>query len=290
MTFFRLLSRLPLSILYGISDILAFLLTHVIRYRRKVILENLTQSFPEKSTAEINRIARGFYRNLSDLLVETVKLPDLSPDELNERVRFTNADIVKSCLQAGQPVIGMASHQSNWEWLPSASVLNGMPVDSIYKPLTSEFSEKMMQYIRSSFGAVPVTMNNLPRRMASQKNVPRIIALVADQVPNVPEQAYWTNFLHHDTPFYPGTERLARSRNLPVFYTELVRVRRGYYEATFFPVGQPPYTDLPTGTLLERYRDLLEATIRNYPSDWLWSHRRWKHWRDKYPKIEAKLN
>ncbi|WP_020599967.1 lysophospholipid acyltransferase family protein [Spirosoma panaciterrae] len=290
MTFFRLLSRLPLSILYGISDILAFLLNYVIRYRRKVISDNLTQSFPEKSPAEIKQIIKAFYHNLSDLLVETIKLPSLSPDELKNRVRFTNAELVKACLQAGQAVIGMASHQSNWEWLPSAAVLNGMPADSIYKPLTSEFSEKMMQMIRSSFGAVPIPMNNLPRRMASHKNVPRIIALVADQVPNVPEQAYWTNFLHHDTPFYPGSERLARSRNLPVFYVELVRVRRGYYEATFFPVGKPPYSDLPVGTLLERYRDLLETTIRKYPSDWLWSHRRWKHWREKYPKIEAKLD
>lgn len=289
MIFFRLLSRLPLKVLYGISDVLAFLLNYVIRYRRQVILENLTQSFPDKSATEINLIAKGFYRNLADLLVETIKLPSLSPEELKQRVRFTNAAIVKDYLQAGQPVIGMASHQSNWEWLPSASVLNGMPADSIYKPLTSGFSEKMMQAIRSSFGAVPVPMNNLPRRMASQKNAPRIIALVADQVPNVPEQAYWTDFLHHDTPFYPGTERLARSRNLPVFYVELVRVRRGYYEATFFPVGVPPYTDLPSGALLERYRDLLEATIHNYPSDWLWSHRRWKHWREKYVKVGAKL-
>ena len=117
----------------------------------------------------------------------------------------------------------------------------------------------------------------------------RRIALVADQVPDVPEQAYWTDFLYRDTPFYPGSERLARSRNLPVFYTELARVRRGYYEVTFTCIGEPPYANLPPGAILERYRDLLEETIRKHPSDWLWSHKRWKHWRGKYPKIEVKL-
>ncbi|QKZ13091.1 lysophospholipid acyltransferase family protein [Spirosoma sp. KUDC1026] len=289
MIVFRLLSRLPLTVLYGLSDFLYFLLLYVVRYRKRVVLENLRLSFPEKSPAEIKSIARGFYRNLTDLIVETIKMPALSADELRKRVQFTNAEIVKQQLQAGQAVVGMASHSSNWEWIPSSSVLHGMPADSIYKPLNNPFFEKLMREIRSTFGAVPVPMHTLPRRMAAQKDSPRIIALVADQVPDVPEQAFWTDFLHHDTPFYPGTERLARSRQLPVFYTHINRIRRGYYQVTFTAIGQPPYTDLPEGAILERYRDLLEETIRAYPSDWLWSHKRWKHWRGKYPKIATKL-
>ena len=289
MIFFRLLSRLPLSVLYGISNFLYFLLLYVIRYRRRVVDENLRLSFPERSDRERRQIARRFYRNLTDLLVETIKMPTLSPADLKRRVRFTNIDLVKDRLEAGQAVIGMASHQSNWEWIPSASVLYGMPTDSIYKPLNSPFFEELMRSIRSSFGAVPVPMNTLPRRMVAQKDVPRIIALVADQVPDQPEHAYWIDFLHRDTPFYPGSERLARSRNLPVFYTELVRVRRGCYEVTFTLIGDPPYTDLPEGAILDRYRDALTNTIQNHPSDWLWSHKRWKHWRGKYTKIETKL-
>ncbi len=289
MSLFRLLSRLPLSVLYGLSDFLYFLLLYVVRYRRRVVLENLSLSFPEKSAADIQRIARGFYRNLTDLIVETIKMPALAPDDLRQRVRFTNPELVRDRLRAGQAVIGMASHSSNWEWIPSASVLHGMSTDSIYKTLNSPFFETLMQEVRASHGAVPVPMHTLPRRMVAKKDVSRIIALVADQVPDVPEQAYWTDFLYRDTPFYPGSERLARSRNLPVFYTELARVRRGYYEVTFTCIGEPPYANLPPGAILERYRDLLEETIRKHPSDWLWSHKRWKHWRGKYPKIEVKL-
>ncbi|WP_338870386.1 lysophospholipid acyltransferase family protein [Spirosoma sp. SC4-14] len=290
MLFFRLLSKLPLGILYGLSDFLYFLLLYVVRYRHEVIDENLRVSFPEKSETERKAIAKGFYRNLTDLIVETIKMPDLSPDDLRRRVQFSNANLVKERLEAGQTVIGMASHSCNWEWVPSGSVLHGMPADSIYKPLNSPFFEKLMRTVRASFGAVPVPMHTLPRRMVAQKNVPRIVALVADQVPDVPEQAYWTDFLHHDTPFYPGTERLARSRNLPVFYTELRRVKRGFYEVKFTLLSEPPYTNLPPGTILNRYRDLLEETIRKYPSDWLWSHKRWKHWRGKYEKIVVKLD
>lgn len=289
MIFFRFLSRLPINILYGISNVVYFLLLYVIRYRRRVIDENLRLSFPEKSTIEIKRITKSFYRNLADIIVEVIKLPSFSPDELHQRVHVTNLDLVLSRIQAGQTIIVMTSHQCNWEWAPAAMVLNGIPVDSVYKPLTNPFFEDLIRQIRSSFGPVPTPMQNLPRQMVARKNVPRLIGLVADQVPDVPEHAYWTNFLYRDTPFYPGGERLARSRKMPVMYIDFARIRQGYYELTFKSIAEPPYDDLPLGTIIERYRDLLEETIRNNPSDWLWSHKRWKHWRDKYSKIETKL-
>ena len=289
MIFFRLLSRLPLGVLYGISDVLSFLLLHVVRYRRRVILENLRLSFPEKSPAAIQRIARGFYKNLADLIVEIIKLPSFSADDMQQRVGFPNIDLIQKRIEAGQTIVGMSSHQGNWEWIPHALVLSHMPVDSIYKPLSSPFFDGLMRHIRSSFGPVPTAMNTLPRQMVLRKHIPRIIGLMSDQVPDVPEQAYWTDFLYRDTPFYPGAERLARSRQLPVFYFDIVRVRRGHYDVTFRLIAEPPYDDLPLGDIMERYRDLIEATIRDKPSDWLWSHKRWKHWRGKYAKVGAKL-
>lgn len=289
MIFFRLLSRLPFVILYGISDVLSFLLLHVIRYRRKVILENLRLSFPEKSPIEIQRIAKEFYRNLADLIVETIKLPGLTPDFLRQHIKFPNVDLIRDRIQAGQTIVGMSSHQANWEWIPAALVVNHMPIDSIYKPLTNSFFEGLMLHIRSHLGPVPTPMNTLPRQMVIRKHIPRIIGLVSDQVPDVPEQAYWTDFLHRDSPFYPGAERLARSRKCAVFFFDIVRVRRGHYEVTFRLIAEPPYNTLPLGGIIESYRDILETSIRNNPSDWLWSHKRWKHWRGKYEKVGAKL-
>jgi len=289
MIFFRLLSRLPFPILYGISDVLSFLLLHVIRYRRAVVLENLRLSFPEKSPDELKRIARGFYRNLSDLIVETLKQPSLKPEFFQKHIHFPNIDLIQSRILAGHTIIGMSSHQANWEWIPAALVLNKMPVDSIYKPLSNPFFEKLLVHIRSHLGPVPTPMNLLPRQMVIRKHIPRIIGLISDQVPDVPEQAYWTDFLHRDSPFYPGSERLARSRKLAVFFFDIVRVRRSYYEVTFRLIAEPPYENLPLGAIMEGYRDVLETSIRRNPSDWLWSHKRWKHWRGKYASVGAKL-
>ncbi|MGV3560855.1 lysophospholipid acyltransferase family protein [Larkinella arboricola] len=286
--FFRILSRLPLPVFYAIANVLYYLLAYVIGYRKEVILTNLKRSFPEKSDAEHRRIAKKFYRNFADVLVETVKLPGLSPSALKKRVQFTNKHIVLDKLAAGQPVLIMASHQCNWEWAPSASVVNGMPADAVYKKLNNELSEHLVRYIRARFGAKPVPMKSLLREMASRRHEPRLIALVADQIPDQPEYGYWTPFLHQETPFYPGTERLARTFKIPVFYIEMERTRRGHYSMTFHPIAEPPYDHLPNGELINRYRDLLEKTIQKAPSDWLWSHKRWKHQRSQYEKTQVK--
>ena len=290
MLFFKLLSRLPLGVLYGISDALYFLLRYIVRYRRAVILDNLRLSFPEGSATDIQQIMNGFYHNLADIIVETIKLPNLTAGQLRQHVLITNPELVQDRMQAGEVVIGMASHQCNWEWFAQAVQVHGIPVDIVFKPLSSEFSGKLLYYIRSQFGGNVVSMQNLPRHMAANKDNPRLIELGSDQVPDVPEQAYWTDFLHRDSPFYPGSERLARRQKLPVVYMEIVRLRRSYYEARFIPLAEPPYDNLPLGNIMERYRDLLETSIRNHPSDWLWSHKRWKHWRGKWEKIVTKLN
>ncbi|RYF74473.1 MAG: lipid A biosynthesis acyltransferase [Cytophagaceae bacterium] len=290
MMFLSLVARLPFSILYRLSDILFILTAYVIRYRRRVILDNLRHAFPNEPETHIRRLARGFYRNFCDLVVETIKLPDMSADEMRKRVTVINGEQVRDYLKEGQTVLGAAGHQCNWEWVPAATLVNDIAVDCVYKPLHNKASEQMMQRIRGKFGAHLIPMNRLPREMVTRRNVPRIIALVADQMPNIPEVAYWTDFFNRDTPFFPGTERLARSQQLPVFYLDLVRERRGYYTATFMLLAAPPYTDLPYGEILERYRDKLTETIRRQPSNWLWSHKRWKHHRGEYTKIMTKLD
>lgn len=290
MIWLTLISRLPFFVLYRLSDLMFVLTAYVVRYRRRVILDNLRHAFPEASDQRIRQLARGFYRNFCDVLIETIKLPTLSPEELKRRVTFKDIDIPGQYLNAGQPVIGLAAHQCNWEWLPAATCLHGFKVDSVYKPLHNETSERLMQRIRSRFGPHLIPMNRLPRELILRRGIPRFIALVADQMPNVPETALWLPFMHRNTPFFTGSERLARSQQFPVVYVEMQRLRRGYYVATFSLLAAPPYTDLPQGAILERYRDYLTETLHRQPANWLWSHKRWKHHREKYAKLHTKLD
>jgi len=60
-----------------------------------------------------------------------------------------------------------------------------------------------------------------------------------------------------------------------------VRRRRGHYEVEFRKLGEPPYEKDSDQRMLERYIGELEQMIREAPSDWLWSHNRWKYGREE---------
>ncbi len=64
--FLRAIARLPLGMLYGVSDAIYFVLKNVMHYRKKVIEVNLRACFPEKSEEEIQAIRHEFYHHLSD--------------------------------------------------------------------------------------------------------------------------------------------------------------------------------------------------------------------------------
>lgn len=279
MVFFKAISRLPLSLLYGFSDFLYLLLRYVVRYRWSVVLQNLQNAFPEKTPAERRQIAAGFYRNLTDVMVETIKGLTISESELRRRVVVRNLQAYKTHLDAGRTVLAMTSHQCNWEWQSPAARILGPAVDVVYQPLNNAFFNQLMRRIRGRFGITPLPMQGLLRDMVKRRDQPRLVGLVADQAAP-PETAYWTNFLNQETDFFVGSDKLARQFGCPVLFIEMRRLRRGHYELALHPLAEPPYDGLPPHSIIENYVRKLEASIQENPSDWLWSHRRWKHRRE----------
>jgi len=277
MRFLSWMGRLPLGLLYAFSDVVYFLLYYVVQYRKKLVFSHLRRAFPEKTTSEITQIARKFYRHLADIFVETVKLPYFSVSEVQRRVEVQNRELLQGFIDQQQPFLSFGAHMGNWEWIPAGLTTRGVPVDAIYKTLTNQKSDEFMKALRSSFGVHLIPMPRLMREIVTRKQVPRLIALLADQSPHAPAHAYWFSFLHQETAFFPGTEKVARATQMPIVYGEIYRKQRGYYVVRFELIAQPPYESLPEGSITEIYKNKLEESIRQNPSDWLWSHNRWKH-------------
>src|SRR5690554_1001116 len=89
-----LLSKLPMRVLYFKSTALYVLVYHIIGYRKKVVKNNLALVFPEKSTAERNRIAKAFFKHLCDIIFETIKAFTISEKEIRKRFKVTNVEIL----------------------------------------------------------------------------------------------------------------------------------------------------------------------------------------------------
>ena len=86
--FLYLLSMLPLRVLYLLSDILYPVTYYLIAYRRKIVFENLRNSFPDKNENEIRELARKFYRHFNDIIMEILKMTTISQKTLKKRLKF----------------------------------------------------------------------------------------------------------------------------------------------------------------------------------------------------------
>jgi len=273
----KLLSRFPLSVLYALADCLYVLVYHVWRFRRKLSLSNLSNSFPDKSAQELEQIARQAYRNACNMIAEVLKGAVMSEQELRGRVRILNIDVLARFTQAGQSVIMLASHHCNWEWLLIASCLEpGVHVDAVYKPLRVAAIDRFMVEMRSRFGGNPIPVKDFLAAVLRRRGTARVLALVADQTPPWDEDKHWTRFLNQDTAFFVGADRIARIMRAPVFFVGMRRVRRGYYEARLQLLAEPPYSGA-SADIVERYARAAEAHITQYPADWLWMYRKWKY-------------
>lgn len=289
MLFFKYFSKLPFFVLYGISDFAYFIIYRVIAYRKKVVFQNLRNSFPEKTESEVKQIAKDFYKHIADLFIEFLKGFSISKDEIQKRVKIVNLEIIKNYTDKNQSIIIVTGHISNWEWLLHPLNLSGIPMDIVYQKLSSPLFDKLTLFIRSRFTITPlIEKQDTLRKTVERKDITRALVLGSDQSPQNWKSAYWTTFLNQDSGFFTGTERIARKFDYPVFFSEMRRIKRGCYEIEFTEIANPnEYPNLRMGEITERFVRILDKSIQKYPSDYLWSHRRWKHKRNEEDVVKT---
>ena len=278
MFFYKLLGRMPLFILYTLASGVKWVFYYIISYRKEVISKNISNAFPQLNPKQIKALSLKFYGYLTDQLVEFFYGVSISEAEMLERVQMVNEHYISDYLQAGTPVVLVAGHQGNWEWAIHRLALSNNLYDVVYQKLNNPAFNQFTMEVRGRFPGVTL----LEKRESilatrERKDIARGICLAADQAPQKPESAYWTTFLNQDTAFFTGMERFARDYNYPVVFVELIRKERGKYIMSFEPIANPDYTDLPKGEIIERFARRLEKSIIQYPEQYLWSHRRWKH-------------
>lgn len=273
------LAHLPLSVLYVLGRGIYLLMAYVVRYRKRVVMENLRNSFPEKPDTEIVRLARQFYWHFAQVMVETIKLAAMPAAELKKRVLFRNPEVMERHFAAGRTVLGLSSHAGNWEWvLTSGAVWLSAHADGVYKPLSNPFFEHFLYQLRTRTGAGLIPMRDTLRDMLQRKGEVRVVSMLSDQAAGPEDRPFWTTFMHQDAGFYTSTERLAGRFRCPVVYVSIRRVRRGYYEIILTELydGNSPL-EPNTFPITAAFVQQLEQDIHLYPADYLWTHRRWKH-------------
>lgn len=238
--------------------------------------KNLINSFPEKSLPEIITIEKRFFKYFTDLVVETIKLNSISKANLQQRFKMNNFEQIEAYFKNGQSVLGCTGHYCNWE---TGMVAAGLKLSGtayvIYKPLTSKIFEEWFNGLRTRYGNKMVAMKQTPRQLVATKSQTTIFCFASDQTPTREEVQYRLNFLNQSTPVLLGLEKIAKQTDRPVFYFDVKRVKRGYYEVDCLPLCLKP-KDTGAHEITELFFKQLSETIHRAPEFWLWSHKRWK--------------
>ncbi|MFZ0282189.1 MAG: lysophospholipid acyltransferase family protein [Bacteroidales bacterium] len=273
-----IITLLPLKVLYVFSDLLFILLYYFPSYRRKIVADNLKNSFPEKSDKERFLIEKEFYRHLADLFIETLKLTHLSKKELTKRITFSNPSLLEYLYNSGRDIALVHSHYNNWEWLECLPLYTKYKVITIYKPLRSKLFNNFLNGLRSRHGMGLSPMTHIVREIVEnrRRNVQALYGFVADQTPAKPDIRYRTTFMNQDTPVFLGIEKLAVKYDMAVVFLYVQKIKRGYYRFSVELLFEQT-RGLPEHLVTDTHVKRLEELIREKPEYWIWTHRRWKY-------------
>jgi Kdo2-lipid IVA lauroyltransferase/acyltransferase len=274
--FLYLLSLLPFTVLYLLSDFIYFLLFYVSGYRRKVVKANLMIAFPEKSEAEIRKISKQVYHNLTDTFMEIIKLISMSEKTFNKRCKG-DFSLIEDLVKKGKSVQLHTGHQFNWEFgsLLMSKEIKSSATYAIYMPIKNTAVDRLFLKIRQKYGTIFIKATEFREKRNQIFSEQFVIFLAADQNPGNPGSAYWLNYFNKPAPFITGTEAGAIKNDTAVVFVRSRIPKRGHYilECTLFCENA---ATTKSGEITRSFRDFLETIINEEPDNYLWTHRRWK--------------
>ena len=278
----KIINLLSYRLLYIFSDVLSPIINHIVGYRKKVIINNLKNSFPEKSNTQIKAIRNGFYRHFTDLIFEIIKLGSISEKELSRRVTVSGEEVLNSLLDQKKGVVVVMSHSGNWEWISQRVCFAGRRFEyvgvvakEVSDPYFDKYFTNLRMRLQEGYSEI-IPFSDTARRLASVRHKTSMLITIADQTPHKDQIQYRTEFLNQDSGVFLGPERIAKSLNFAVVFCHVVKTGRGMYHIDFELITDTP-KEMQQYEITNAHVKMLEEDIRKQPGIWLWSHRRWKY-------------
>lgn len=274
----RLLGRTPLPILYGLSDLLAWVIRVVVRYRRDVVDHNIGIAFPGISAHQRDQIADRFYRYFCDMILEAPKMMTWSAEEMKEHMVFENIELLRKDASEGRNFSLYIGHYGQWEWIPSIELwLPGVSCAQIYSQLHDPVADRLIRDNRQAHGSKSVEMRDTLRHIVAEqkRGKPFGVGFVADQSPSWKQHNHFVRFFGLEVPTHVGAEKITRRLGMSSYFLDLYRERRGYWRVKLVPLKYHEGEDRTFPLTADYYR-ILEDMIRREPAYYLWSHKRFK--------------
>ncbi len=211
--FIWIFSKMPMRILYFLTDIIFIILYYIIGYRKEVVRNNLKLSFPSKSSQERLIIEKKAIKHFIDTFMEMIKSFTISEKEIRNRFKFENSEIVNDLYQKNKSVILMAGHYANWEWA-TLLITKVIPHESYgaYKQIKNKYFDNKIKQSRNRFGAHLIASKQFVKliiRNTRNKHV-SLYGMLSDQSPKLNKAVYWSQFMGIKVTLQTGAEILSK--------------------------------------------------------------------------------
>ena len=269
---------LPLAWAMGLARHWGWILAHGIRLRRTYVLDTLKRCFPEKSDQERKEIYSEMCRHQATNLMELMRFAGGKDAELADILEVHGEEIVKAALSRGKGVLILIAHFGNYDLMGLyASKLFGYPLTIITKTLKNAKLNELWWEMRSKAGVteIPAHKAYRPCVRALQKN--GLVGFMLDQNRPTP-QGVFVDFFGTLASTTPGLAFMSAQTGAPVVPVFMRRTPEGRHVLEARPILEPP-PDRKEETLLAftaTCTKIIEEEVRQYPSQWLWLHKRWK--------------
>ena len=277
-----IISILPFPVFYLFSDFVCFLTYHIIGYRKKVVRANIKLALPHLTDNERLKIEKKFYSHMCDMFLEMIKTISISQKEIEKRFTFSNMDLYYELEKKNKSIALLCAHYASYEWVVSMNYHIHHKGFGIYKKLANPYFDTLVKRIRSKFKAELITTKDTINTITeNHKNrLLSIYGFASDQSPKPYAAYHWAPFMGHVVPVHTGAEMLAKRFDMNVIFLKTKKVKRGYYEASFEILSED-VKSVPNYEITDKFLKLVEEQIYEAPEFYLWTHKRWKHIKEK---------
>ncbi|MCH7963196.1 MAG: lysophospholipid acyltransferase family protein [Bacteroidetes bacterium] len=274
--FFQLLG---LNLSRRFSFLIAVLFYYIIPIRKKTVLENLHNAFPDYDEKKLKSIAFGSYKSFAIALAEILYIPAMSKEDIKKQVDCSNVELIREKYEENNGVILLSAHFGNWEFMATslAAQLN-IPISVVIKPQRNPYVTNWMNKARTKWNNEIVPLGISIRQTYQTIKDKKIVAMVADQ--RGPEESIKINFFERNLTVLTGPAALSLKTGAPILYGISVRQDDYSYKSVMTEISNenlPESNEEKIKELSQRHMAYLEGYIRKYPEQWLWMHKRWKH-------------
>lgn len=244
--------------------------------RRRVTLENLGHAFPEKTEAERRAIAKGAYENMALAGVESFCSDLVSDAELQRRVLVDDWKGLDQLLASRTPTLIASAHFGSWELFAEVMARRGHAFSAVVRPLRGAFNAWVVN-ARAKAGVGIILQRGAMRGIfAALKRGEAVVQLIDQVLPA--KHGVFVPFFGRPASTTPSISLAALRTGAPVYVVMAAREGDALRMFVEGPV-QLPQLDDRDEVLRQHTAQLtaiLEGTIRKFPEQWLWLHRRWK--------------